>query len=122
MLSGITDSMRKARRRVRPVLANAMPISSEPTMNHTEGSMKSVNAVRESRISHTDWTMPITMAVMPTGMTSNTHHRLASRNRPRAAWPSRPSTTARPSGAVLSGRPGTATERTNSSAPTMKGR
>ncbi|OPZ05056.1 MAG: hypothetical protein BWZ10_03092 [candidate division BRC1 bacterium ADurb.BinA364] len=39
---------------VSPVRVNAMPITIEPKMNHTDGSMKSVNTTRESRIWNRD--------------------------------------------------------------------
>ena len=72
-------------RRVRPVLVKTMPITSEPKMNHTEGSMKSVKATRGSRIRNRAWITPIRMLVTPMGMTSKTHQVAARKNRARAA-------------------------------------
>ncbi len=49
--------------------------------------MKSLNAVFAGRIMKSAWTTPIARLVTPIGMTSKTHHVLASRKRAIAAWP-----------------------------------
>ena len=72
---------------VRPDLAKAIPMVSAPTMNQTDGSMKSVKAERASRIWNSAWMTPIAIAVTPTGRTSNTHQIAASTNRPIASRP-----------------------------------
>jgi hypothetical protein len=50
VLSPTTISIRKARRRVRPVLVKTAPTTREAKMNMTDGSMKSLKAVLAGRI------------------------------------------------------------------------
>lgn len=69
-------------------------------MNITEGSMKSRNASLAGRIMNSAWNTPMAMAVMPMGMTSNTHQMPAIRNRPMAALPSWERTNSLPPGSM----------------------
>ncbi len=80
-----------------------MPMTSEPKMNITDGSMKSLKAIFAGRIRNNAWTTPITRLVTPIGMTSNTHQIPASRNRAMAALPSRVSGKRSPAGSTASG-------------------
>jgi len=89
-----------ANRRVRPVLVKTIPKMSEPMMNHTDGSMKSVKASRAGRMRNRAWTTAIAMPVTPIGMTSDTHQVAARRNRPSAALPSRVSANEAPRGST----------------------
>ncbi len=69
-------------------------------MNQTDGSMKSVNAVRAGRIRKMAWITPMAMAVTPMGMTSVIHQVAAKRKRPRAIFPSGVSGNASPVGST----------------------
>ena len=93
-------------RLVRPVRVKTMPMTRDPKMNHTDGSMKSVNAVRAGRIRNRAWTVPIATAVTPMGTTSETHQVRASRKRPSEALPSRESAKCLPAGSTASGHAG----------------
>lgn len=100
------DSILYARRRVKPVFVKTMPIISEPKMNQTDGSMKSVKAWRAGRIKNTAWTAPMAMAVIPMGTTSVIHQVAARRNSARAALPSWLKTKAFPSGLIAGSQEG----------------
>ncbi len=87
--SPTSDSILYASRRVRPVLVKTIPKTSEPKMNQTDGSMKSVNATRAGRIRKSAWTTPMAMLVTPIGITSVTHQVAARKKSASAAFPSR---------------------------------
>ena len=87
-------------RRVRPVFVKTIPNISEPKMNQTDGSMKSVKAVRVGRMKSNAWTTAIVMLVTPIGTTSVTHQVAARRKRASAALPSLESAKASPCGST----------------------
>ena len=89
-----------------PVFVNTIPITSEPKMNHTEGSMKSVKATFGSRMRKSACTTPMAIAVTPMGITSKIHHVAARRKRASEAFPSRESENAFPSGSIASAHGG----------------
>ena len=68
---------------------NTIPITSEPMMNQTDGSMKSPKATFAGRMSSRAWTTPMAMAVTPMGTTSKTHQTRARPKRAIEALPSR---------------------------------
>ena len=72
----------------KPVLVNTRPMTIDPIMNQTDGSIKSVNATREFLIKNSDWTTAMVILVTPMGITSNIHHVAARKNNPSAAFPS----------------------------------
>ena len=93
-------------RLVRPEAVKAVPMTTEPKMNHTEGSKKSRRASLAGRIMNSTWKRPMAMAVMPMGMTSKIHQTPAMRNRPMDILPSQESWKTLPAGSLASGRPG----------------
>jgi len=99
-------SMPYARRRVRPVLVKTMPMASDPKMNQTDGSRKSVKTVRGARIMNSTWMTATMMLVTPIGITSNTHQVAVRRNSPSAAFPSRVSGKDSPLGSTASPQAG----------------
>ena len=83
-----------------------MPMTIEPKMNHTEGSMKSLKATLGSRMRNNAWTTAMSTLVTPIGTTSKTHQREAKRNNPIAALPSGERGKALPAGSMASGQEG----------------
>ena len=95
-------------RRVSPVLVKTMPNMSDPRMNQTEGSKKSVNATLAGRMRRIAWMTPIAMLVTPMGTTSLIHQAAAKRKRAMAAWPSGVRGNSRPWGSYRPGKAETA--------------
>ena len=104
--SPTTVSILYAMRLVRPEAVKAVPMTTDPKMNHTEGSKKSRSASLAGRIMNSTWNRPMAMAVMPMGMTSKIHHTPAIKNSPMDILPAQVSVKTFPAGSLASGKPG----------------
>ena len=83
-----------------------MPMTTEPKMNSTDGSMKSLKAAAGLRMRNRAWRVPINRLVTPMGTTSKIHQVAATANTARAplAWVLR--TKCSPLGSMASGQAG----------------